>query len=90
MLLGELAHQLRGRPVGHSLGQLVPARFLLGTEVRTVKQLLQADDLCPALGRFGDQRDVLLDHRLLDRRRPARLLFRRASPESRHHGRFVA
>ena len=64
--LGKLTHEPGRRPVGNALGQLVPSRFLFGAKVRTVKQLLQTDDLGPAVGRIRDHRDVLLDHRLLD------------------------
>ena len=56
-----------GRPVGHALGEVVPARLLLGAEVGAVEELLQAQDLGLLPGRLGDQLDVLVDHRLLDR-----------------------
>src|ERR1051325_3762270 len=40
-----LLHQLRRRPVGDLLDRVVPARVLLGAEVRPGEDLLEADDL---------------------------------------------
>ena len=47
VLPSNVAHEPRRRTVRHLLGQLIPSRFLLGTEVRTVKQLLQTDAPVP-------------------------------------------
>ena len=51
---------------GNLLRQLVPLDLLLGTEVRPVEQLLQADDFDALLRSLVDHRHVLVDHRLLD------------------------
>ena len=59
-------------PVGHALGQVVPLRLLLGAEVRAVEELLQAEDLAPSSAPPRSiSVDVLVDHRLLDRGKPA-------------------
>ena len=62
-------HRLDRRAVGNPLGHLVPARLLLGAEVGPVEELLQAQDLDAPPRRLLDQRQVLVDHPLLDRRR---------------------
>ena len=67
MLLRQLAHERNRRPVGHALGQVVPAGFLLGAEVGAVEELLQAQDLHLLARRLADERHVAVDHRLLDR-----------------------
>ena len=53
-------------PSGIRSIMLVPARLLLGAEVRAVEELLQAEDLDAAPRRLVDERQVLVDHRLLD------------------------
>src|SRR5258708_5948902 len=40
MLSRNLLHEPDGRPIGHALGQFVPARILLGAKVRAVEKLL--------------------------------------------------
>ena len=64
VFLRDLLHQADGRPVGHLLRELVPARILLRREVGAVEQLLQAEDLDAARGRLFDEAEVLGDHRL--------------------------
>ena len=59
-------NMLRRRAVGNLLGQLVPARFLLGAEVGAVEQLLQAEDLDALPAGVLDERQVLVDHPPLD------------------------
>ena len=66
MLLGEFLHQPNRRAVGHLLGGSVPPRILFGTEVWTVKNLLQAADVGPALCGLSDEAHMLLDHRSFD------------------------
>src|SRR6266568_3855508 len=68
VLPGQLLHEGDGRPVGDTLGQVVPARLLLGAEVRPVEQLLQAEDLDLLARGPIDQLQVLVDHGLLDGR----------------------
>ncbi len=58
----EVLHQADGGAVGHRLGEIVPAGFLLGAEIRPVENLLKTDDL-RARGRgLSDIADVLVDH----------------------------
>src|SRR5579862_1264425 len=45
-LFGEIPHQTNRWAVGYRLGGIVPACALLGTEIRSVKNLLEAGDLC--------------------------------------------
>src|SRR5262249_6334753 len=65
MLARELAHELRRRPIRYALYEVVPVRVLLGREVRTIEELLQADDLTSLTSRVLNHRDVFVDHRLL-------------------------
>jgi hypothetical protein len=65
VLLGDLTHQVRGRP-GDQLRGGVPALVLAGAEVRPVEDLLQAEDLRALLRGLLDQRQMLVEHRLLD------------------------
>src|SRR5439155_4274720 len=44
----------------------VPALVLARAKIRPVEDLLQAQHLHALLPRLGDQRDVLVEHRLLD------------------------
>jgi hypothetical protein len=53
VLLRQLAHQRDGGTVGHALGQVVPARLLLGAEVGAVEDLLQAEQLDLLLRRLA-------------------------------------
>ena len=66
VLLGQVHHQLGCRTVGHLFGQVVPLNLLLGAEVWSVEQLLQADNLDALFGCVVDHGDVLVDHRLFD------------------------
>src|SRR5258708_1164151 len=66
MLRSNLLHEPDSRPIGHALGQFVPASILLGAKVRAVEKLLQAEDLGLLLGGLLDQLDVLIDHRFSD------------------------
>ncbi len=54
VLFGELLHATDGGPVVRLRGR-VPFRVLLGAEVGTEEDLLQAGDLGPLGGRLGDQ-----------------------------------
>ena len=64
MLLGHLAHELRGRAVRDALGVGVVVRVLHLAEVRAVEELLQADDLGALRRGGGDVRDRVGDHRV--------------------------
>ncbi len=44
----------------------VPARLLLSAEVWTVEELLQAEELHPAASGLVDERQMLVEHPLLD------------------------
>jgi hypothetical protein len=66
VLAGELSHELGGGAAGDGLGERVPARLLLGAEIRAVEKLLQAQDLGLLASGLLDESHVLLDHRLLD------------------------
>src|SRR5258708_22436527 len=68
-------HALDRRPFGNALGEFVPARLLLGAEIRTVEKFLQAENLHLALGGVANQTLVLGDHLFLDLSQ--RELFRR-------------
>ena len=87
-------NMLRRRAVGNLLGQLVPARLLLGAEVGAVEQLLQAEDLDALLAGVLDERQVLVDHPLLDvvggsLERDVRLDLDQAAADDSRHGRKV-
>ena len=64
VLARDLLHEADGRPVGHPLRELVPARVLLRREVGAVEQLLQAEHLHAARAGLVDEAQVLGDHRL--------------------------
>ena len=66
--------QALDRGTGNRLGGVVPATILRGTEVGTVEDLLQTQDLDATLARLLDQRQVLLEHRLLNLRDGTRLI----------------
>ncbi len=59
-------HQVDRGSVRNRLGRVVPARALLGAEVGSVEDFLQADDLRAFAGCLADQAEVLVDHGLLD------------------------
>ena len=61
----QVLHQADGGAVGDRLGEIVPLGGLLGAEVRTVEDLLQADDLRAGFGGLLDVGHVLVDHGLL-------------------------
>src|SRR6185437_5009930 len=63
---GERLHELDGWAVGDRLGEVVPARGLLGGKVWAVEDFLKADDLCAGSSRLADEADVLLDHSFAD------------------------
>jgi hypothetical protein len=63
---GERLHRLDRRAVGNAFDHLVPTRLLFRAEVRSVEQLLQAQQLDAAPARLRDERQVLLEHPLLD------------------------
>ncbi len=65
VLPGTGLHQLGGR-TGDRLGSGVPAFVLAGAEVGAVEDLLEAEDLHALLRRLVDEREVLVEHRLLD------------------------
>src|SRR5256885_5452267 len=66
MLLRDLLHEARGRSVRNALSQFVPARVLLRAKIRSVEELLQAENLRLFFRRLVDQLQVLVDHRLAD------------------------
>jgi hypothetical protein len=68
MLFRELAHERDRGAIRYPLGEVVPPRFLLGAEVGTVEELLQAQDLHLLASGLFDERNVPLDHCLFDRR----------------------
>ena len=83
-------HELNGRPIRHWFGEVVPANRLLSAKVRPVENLLQTNDL-RAIGRsLANHRDMLVEHRLLDRSQAALRrsfilrLDQRTSHDSRH------
>src|SRR5690606_889300 len=51
---------------GHRLGHVVPTRILRRTEVRSVEDLLQTEDLNASPSRLLDERNVERDRRFLD------------------------
>ena len=55
-----------GRGAGNRLRRVVPARVLAGAEIRTVEDLLEAEDLNALFPGFLDEGNVLLPHRLLN------------------------
>src|ERR1700721_2123040 len=66
MFGGDLLHHVHRGTVRHSLGKFIPASVLLGTKIRTVKKLLQAQDLRFLSRRLLDQLQMLVDHRFSD------------------------
>src|ERR1043165_6398380 len=61
VLFGVLLHELRGRAVGDLLDGVVPARVLLGAEVRTGEDLLHAEHLHAFLAGLIDVLERALD-----------------------------
>ena len=57
-------HERDGGAFGDALGELVPASFLFGAKIRTIKKLLEAEDSYFFLGGGGDEVLVLGDHLL--------------------------
>jgi hypothetical protein len=76
VLGGDLRDGL-GRGAGHRLGGVVPALVLPGAEVGAVEDLLQAEDLDALPAGLLDERDVLVEHRLLDLRHRLRFIIER-------------
>jgi hypothetical protein len=66
VLLRDLLHEPRGRPVRNALHGVVPSRALLGTEVRAGEDLLHAQDLNPLATGLLDEAHVLREVRLAD------------------------
>src|SRR2546430_17493871 len=52
-------HERDGGAFGDALGELVPASFLFGAKIRTIKKLLEAEDSYFFLGGGGDEVLVL-------------------------------
>ena len=77
-------------PVGHAVPSAVPLRLLLGAEVRTVEELLEAQDLHLLPRGLIDQLEMLVDHRLLDRGQAGLRPFFVTSPGSGRSGRCEA
>ncbi len=61
VLLGDLLHEPDGWPIGHALDGLVPARLLLGAEVRRREDLLHAENLDALTGCVFNHAQVLFD-----------------------------
>src|ERR1700757_30530 len=60
--LRQRLHQLNRLPVGNWFRKVIPARRLLGAEIRAVENLLKARDLGACCGSMADHRNVLVDH----------------------------
>jgi hypothetical protein len=45
MLGGDLLYEFSGRAVWNTLSEVIPADILLGAEIWTVEELLEAEDL---------------------------------------------
>jgi hypothetical protein len=56
-----LYHQLNGWTLGNLLGEVIPFRILLRREVRTVKELLETEDLNLFLTGLLDEFEMFLD-----------------------------
>ena len=65
-LASEIAHELDGGTVGDGLGDIVPARGLLGAEIRAGEDLLETNDLRAGVGSLADIDEMLVDHGLAD------------------------
>src|SRR3954467_3098076 len=66
VLLRDRLHGLNSGAVRNPLDHVVPERLLLGAKVRTVEQILEAQHLYAAASGFIDQRQMLVEHPLLD------------------------
>ena len=66
MLGRQLLHQAHGGPVRDRLRQFIPARVLLGAEVRAIKQLLQTQNLDLLPGRLLNHIHMLPHHGFAD------------------------
>ena len=64
----DFLHQLSCGTIRHALGKLIPTRVLFRAKVRTIKEFLQTQDLCPLFRRLINQLQMLVDHRLFDLR----------------------
>src|SRR3954447_7991935 len=64
--LRDRLHGLDSGAVRNPLDHVVPARLLLGAKVRTVEQFLEAQPLYAPASGFIDQRQMLVEHPLLD------------------------
>src|SRR5262245_9690037 len=62
----DLAHSLNRRSLGDAFHHLVPAGLLLGAEVRAVEEFLETQKLHASPRRFVNERQVLVEHPLLD------------------------
>lgn len=65
VLFRDLLHALHGR-AGDRLGEVVPARVVLGAEIGAIEKFLITEYLDTVPGCFLGERDVLLEHGLLD------------------------
>jgi hypothetical protein len=63
---GDFLHHSNCGALWHSLGQFIPARILLGTEVWSIEKLLQAQDVRFFSRSLLNQLKVLVDHRFSD------------------------
>ena len=79
-LLGEVDHPGDGWPVGDRLGRFEVLILLSVAEVRSVEDLLEAQNLSALYGSVSGEVDVLVDHRVyvtgpctLDERSPHRI-----------------
>src|SRR5262249_331494 len=68
VLLRHLTHQPGCRPLRDALRQIVPLGLLFSTEIRSIEEFLQANNLRPSIGSPGNESDVLLSHCLPDLR----------------------
>src|SRR4051812_13194167 len=66
MPLRDRLHGLNSGAIRNPLDHVVPARLLLGAKVRTVEQFLEAQHLYAPASGFIDQRQMLVEHPLLD------------------------
>src|ERR1017187_7456909 len=66
VLAGDVLHEAHRGAVRHGLGEIVPSHLLLGAEIRTVEQLLEAHDSRAGVGGLPDIAQMLVDHGPLD------------------------
>jgi hypothetical protein len=66
MCLSYFLHQPHGWTIGYSFDSFVPARLLLGTEIRRSKNFLHAQDLYALVSSLFDKAKMLFEIQALD------------------------